>query len=59
VDECPSPFANGLDDRVIKALASYNVPQEEARNGLENLMVHLHRLNVMVTYRVQQGEATG
>jgi cyclase len=59
LDECPSPFANGLDSRVIEALASYDIPQEQARKGLEDLMVHLHRLNVLVTYRVEAGETTG
>jgi len=51
LDECPSPFADGLDNRVIEALADYEVPREAARQHLLELMHHLHRLNVLVTYR--------
>lgn len=53
VEECPSPFAGGLDERVVQALSDYDLPVEKAREHLLELMKHLHRLNVMVTYQVQ------
>lgn len=56
LEECPSPFAGGLDQRVIRALADYDLPVEKTQPHLLNLMHHLHRLNIMTTYNVQKGE---
>jgi cyclase len=48
---CPSPFADGLDPRVVSALTRYQLPQDVARQRLLELMRNLHRLNVLATYR--------
>jgi cyclase len=50
-ETCPSPFADGLDPRVVGALAHYQLPQDSARQRLLELMRNLHRLNVLATYR--------
>jgi cyclase len=50
-ETCPSPFADGLDPRVVSALAHYQLPQDSARQRLLKLMRNLHRLNVLATYR--------
>jgi cyclase len=50
-ETCPSPFADGLDPRLISALARYQLPQDVARRRLLELMRNLHRLNVLATYR--------
>jgi cyclase len=59
LDECPSPFADGLDKRVVEALAEYDVPTEQTRQHMLALMRHLHRLNVVVTYRTLESESIG
>jgi cyclase len=51
LETCPSPFADGLDPRVVGALARYQLPQDVARQRLLELMRNLHRLNVLATYR--------
>lgn len=53
LDECPSPFADGLDKRVIEALSTYDLPLDQTQPRLLELMYHLHRLNIMVTYDLQ------
>jgi cyclase len=61
LETCPSPFAAGLDPRVVSALASYQLPQDTARHRLLELMGNLHRLNVLATYRAlecAQGQAS-
>jgi hypothetical protein len=51
LETCPSPFADGLDPRVVAALARYRLPQDLVRRRLLELMRNLHRLNVLATYR--------
>jgi cyclase len=51
LETCPSPFADGLDPRVVSALARYQLPLDIARHRLLELMRNLHRLNVLATYR--------
>jgi hypothetical protein len=61
LETCPSPFAAGLDPRVVSALASYQLPQDTARHRFLQLMGNLHRLNVLATYRAlerAQGQAS-
>jgi cyclase len=61
LETCPSPFAAGLDPRLVSALASYQLPQDTARHRLLELMGNLHRLNVFATYRAlecAQGQAS-
>ena len=51
LETCPSPFADGLDPRVVAALARYQLPQDLVRQRLLELLRNLHRLNVLATYR--------
>jgi cyclase len=50
-ETCPSPFADGLDPRVVAAPASYQLPQDLVRQRLLELMRNLHRLNMLATDR--------
>ena len=59
VEACPSPFADGLDPRVVGALARYQLPQDVARRRLLELMRNLHRLNVLATYRALESAYAG
>jgi cyclase len=51
LETCPSPFADGLDPRLVSAVARYQLPRDVARQRLLELMRNLHRLNVLATYR--------
>ncbi|NRQ36525.1 MBL fold metallo-hydrolase [Nonomuraea sp. NN258] len=52
-----SPYTDGLDPRLVRALAEYDIPQHSARENFLKLCRSLHQLNVLVTYRLLQ--ATG
>lgn len=52
---CPSPFADGLDDRLSTALAAYPLPRRPLQDGFLELCRNLHRLNVFATYRIVAG----
>lgn len=54
---CPSPYEDGLDDRLRAALAAYRGPQDAIQAGFLALCRNLHRLNVLATYRVVAGSA--
>jgi cyclase len=54
---CPSPYADGLDDRLRTALAAYRGPQDAIQAGFLSLCRNLHRLNVLATYRVVAASA--
>lgn len=51
---CPSPFADGLDPRLLRALAAYEGPQDAIRDGYLGLCRNLHRLNILATYRIAE-----
>ncbi len=49
---CTDPWAAGLDPRLAAAMAGYPIPADLARRGMLELCRHLHRLNVLATYRL-------
>lgn len=54
---CPSPFADGLDEHLLRALSAYAGPQDPIRAGYLELCRNLHRLNVLATYRIVERDA--
>ncbi|WP_049575291.1 MBL fold metallo-hydrolase [Nonomuraea sp. SBT364] len=52
---CTDPFEHGLPDSLLGGLAAYDLPQEIARTRFRHAVRELHRLNVLVTYRVRTG----
>ncbi|MBB5774942.1 hypothetical protein [Nonomuraea jabiensis] len=54
---CTDPFATGLSESLLMALAGYDPPQDLVRAGLRDLAGHLHRRNVLVTYRAWEDVA--
>ncbi|MDL4814104.1 MBL fold metallo-hydrolase [Actinomadura opuntiae] len=52
---CTDPWADDLDPALAEAIAAaYDVPPELARRGMLELCRHLHRLNVLSTYRLYE-----
>ncbi|GAA3710780.1 hypothetical protein GCM10022224_090280 [Nonomuraea antimicrobica] len=49
---CTDPWARGLPESLTTALAAYGLPRDAVHTGFRELARHLHRLNVLVTYRM-------
>jgi cyclase len=54
---CTDPWAEGLDDELLAAIASYPVPTTAAQASFLDLCRNLHRLNVLTAYRAFQKSA--
>ncbi|MGW0481216.1 MBL fold metallo-hydrolase [Nonomuraea sp. NPDC003214] len=52
---CTDPFERGLPGSLLDGLAAYELPPEIARPRFLHAVRELHRLNVLVTYRVHTG----
>lgn len=52
---CTDPWAEGLDPRLLSALAGYSGTSTEGANRFRRLCQDLHRLNVLATYRLYEG----
>jgi cyclase len=55
---CTDPWATGrLDATLDAALGQYPVPAQQARENMLSLFRHLHRLNILATYRACEASA--
>lgn len=52
IARCTDPWAGELDPTLVAALASYQIPQDQAVHGMRELCRNLHRLNILATYRL-------
>jgi cyclase len=51
---CTDPWADGLDPRLVHALAGYEGLGPRAASGMLHVCRDLHRLNVLATYRLYE-----
>ncbi|MFI5693859.1 MBL fold metallo-hydrolase [Kribbella sp. NPDC051586] len=52
IEQCPSPFDDGLDPRLLAGLATYQLPQQTVVDQFLALCHNLHKLNILAVYRL-------